>query len=74
MKTAGDAKPEAADAGAKAESSGNGDDEAPTNSLFPLRPAAEAFNAKPIEFDATGYPRPEKVHILAPEIHMEYND
>ena len=43
--------------------------------LFPLKPKAPKFSVKfPVEFDNKGYPLPEKVHTLSPELHMEYNN
>merc|ERR1712166_379756 len=43
--------------------------------LFPLDPASKNHaTAFPVKFDDKGYPAPEKVHILSPEVHMEYNN
>ena len=56
--------------------SGNDSDAQPTEGrLFPLKPAAAAFEVKdPIEYNKEGYPLPEKVHTLSPEIHQNEND
>ena len=43
--------------------------------LFPLNPGAPAFGVRfPVKFDKSGYPAPEKVHTLSPEVHMEFNN
>jgi len=45
--------------------------------LFPLKPVAKKHELTPgqkVKFDDKGYSEPEKVHTLAPELHMEYNN
>merc|ERR1712166_335228 len=43
--------------------------------LFPLNPGPKQFGVRfPVKFDKSGYPAPEKVHILVPEVHMEFNN
>jgi len=44
--------------------------------LFPLNPGAPGFVVKdPVRnYDTKGYTLPEKVHILVPEVHMEFNN
>ena len=43
--------------------------------LFPLAPGAPSFTVKnPITYDTKGYTLPEKVHVLVPEVHIEFNN
>ena len=42
--------------------------------LFPLNPAPVAHRYQKIPYSMKGYTAPEKLAILSPEMHMEYND